>query len=175
VTDPNGAVIVRAEVTVTSNASGDTRKALTDNDGNYSVRLLPPGIYNLKVTSYGFKAVFSSIQIFITQTATFNAELLDLAEVNFDPVTVQTAPLVQADGPQLGHVVDSRAVSELPLATRNFTQLLGLSPGTAVALPDNTELGRNSQNVSVNGARRTQNNYQLNGVEAMRVGPNAAA
>src|SRR5262249_37521542 len=79
------------------------------------------------------------------------------------------APLVQAEGPQLGRVVDSRAVSELPLAARNFTQILALSPGTAVALPDNTAFGRNSQNVSVNGARRTQNNYQVNGVDANRL------
>jgi hypothetical protein len=169
VTDPNGAVIVGAEVTVSNNATGETRKALTNNEGNYSMPFLPPGIYDLKVTGHGFKAFFGSVQIFITQTATFNAELLYLAEVNFDPVTVQVAPLVQADGPQRGRVVDSRGMSELPLATRNFTQLLGLSPGTAVALPDNTELGRNSQNVSVNGARRTQNNYQLNGVDANRL------
>src|SRR5205814_8471414 len=64
-----------------------------------------------------------------------------------------SAPLIQNEGPQMGRVVDSRAVSELPLATRNFTQILALSPGTSVALPDNSALGRNSQNVSVNGAR----------------------
>jgi hypothetical protein len=52
------------------------------------------------------------------------------------------------------------------LATRNFTQILGLSPGTAVDLPDSTALGRNPQNISVNGARTTQNNYQVNGVDA---------
>ena len=66
---------------------------------------------------------------------------------------MSAAPLIQAGGPQLGRVVDSRAVAELPLATRNFTQILALSPGTFVDLPDNTALGRNSQSVSVNGAR----------------------
>src|SRR5205085_10410126 len=44
--------------------------------------------------------------------------------------------------------------------------ILGLSPGTSVDLPDNTMLGRNPQNISVNGARTTQNNYQINGVDA---------
>jgi hypothetical protein len=63
-------------------------------------------------------------------------------------------------------------VSELPLATRNFTQMLGLSPGTAVDLPDNTAVGRNSQNVSVNGARSTENNYQINGVNALSIATN---
>src|SRR5207302_4189242 len=92
-----------------------------------------------------------------------------------DPFFVQVAPFIQNDGPQLGRIVDSRAVSELPLATRNFTQILALSPGTSVALPNNTALGRNSQNVSVNGARVTQNNYQLNGVDANKLETNATA
>ncbi|HEX6729528.1 MAG TPA: hypothetical protein VF074_05935, partial [Pyrinomonadaceae bacterium] len=77
-------------------------------------------------------------------------------------------------GPQLGRVVNSRAVTELPLATRNFTQILALSAGTSAVLPDNTALGRNSLNVSVNGARVTQNNFQLNGVDANNIGTNAA-
>ena len=64
--------------------------------------------------------------------------------------------------------------SELPLATRNFTQILGLPPGTAVDLPDNTAVGRNSQNVSVNGARSTQSNFQINGVDANNINTNAA-
>src|SRR5205807_3286604 len=50
-----------------------------------------------------------------------------------------------------------------------FTQILGLSPGTAVDLPDNTALGRNAQNISVNGARTTQNSYQINGVDANNI------
>src|SRR5204863_9178398 len=96
------------------------------------------------------------------------------AEINVDPVVILFAPFVKREGPQLGRVVDSRAVSELPLATRNFTQILALSPGTSVALPDNTALGRNSQNVSVNGARVTQNNFELNGIDANRIDTNSA-
>src|SRR5205085_3963518 len=60
--------------------------------------------------------------------------------------------------------------SGLPLATRNFTQILGLSPGTATYLPDNDALGRNTQTISVNGARVTQNGVQLNGVDAASMG-----
>ena len=88
---------------------------------------------------------------------------------------MSAASFIQTAGPQLGRVVDSRAVSELPLATRNFTQFLGLSPGTAVDLPDNTAVGRNSQNVSVNEARSTQSNFQINGVDANNISTNAAA
>jgi hypothetical protein len=166
VKDQNGAVVVGAEVTAASKATGDERKVTTDSEGNYAAPLLSPGIYRVRVTANGFNsAVFDTVQVVITETTLVNAHLT-VAGVIVDPVEVRIAPLIQRDSPQLGRVVDSRAVSELPLATRNFTQILGLSPGTAVDLPDNTTLGRNPQNISVNGARTTQNTYQLNGVDA---------
>jgi outer membrane receptor protein involved in Fe transport len=175
VRDPNGAVIVGAEVTVSSNATGEERKATTDNEGSYSVPLLPPGNYHVRVRATGFQSsLCDSVQVVITETATVNAQLI-VAGIIFDPVTIRVAPLVQTDGPQLGRVVDSRAVAELPLATRNFTQILALSTGTSAALADNAALGRNSQNVSVNGARSTQNNFQLNGVDANQIHTNTSA
>ena len=169
VKDQNGAVIAGAEVTVVSKATGDERKVATDSEGNYSVPLLSPGTYRVKATAHGFNSLlFDNVQVVITETTLGNADL-SVAGVIVDPVIIRIAPLVQRDGPQLGRVVDSRAVSELPLATRNFTQILGLSPGTSVDLADNTAVGRNSQNISVNGARTTQNNYQVNGVDANNI------
>src|SRR5438094_103118 len=118
-------------------------------------------------------AVIVGAEVIITETTTLNTALT-VAGMIVDPVTVRAAPLIQTDGPQMGRVVDSRAVSELPLATRNFTQILALSPGTSVALPDNSALGRNSQNVSVNGARVTQNDFEINGIDANRIDTNSA-
>ena len=172
--DEKGAVIVGAEVTVNSKTTGDERSVSTDTDGNYNVIFLQPGTYRVSVKAAGFNsAIFASVQVVITETTTLNAQLT-VAGTTFDPVIVRIAPLIQSDGPQLGRVVNSRAVSELPLATRNFMQILALSPGTSVGLPDNTALGRNSQNVSVNGARVTQNNFEINGVDANNVGTNNA-
>src|SRR3989440_3135077 len=175
VKDERGAVIVGAEVTVTSLATAVERKVTTDTEGNYCVPLLPPGAYRVRVTANGFSsALFDSVQVVITETTTLNTALT-VAGMIVDPVTVRAAPLIQTDGPQMGRVVDSRAVSELPLATRNFTQILALSPGTSVSLPDNSALGRNSQNVSVNGARVTQNDFEINGIDANNRATNAAA
>src|SRR5438552_6295386 len=102
VRDPNSAVIVGAEVTVSSKATAEARKVITDNEGNYSVSLLPPGVYRVKVTANGFSsALFDSVQVVITETTAVNAELA-VAGVVVDPVIVRVAPLIQKDGPQLG-------------------------------------------------------------------------
>ncbi|HET8675066.1 MAG TPA: carboxypeptidase-like regulatory domain-containing protein, partial [Blastocatellia bacterium] len=172
VKDPRGARIVGAEVTVTSLATAEQRKATTDAEGNYTVPLLPPGAYRVSVAASGFKrGEVESVRVVITETSThdFNLEVGTITE---DAVISAAGSLIQTGGPQLGRVVDSRAVSELPLATRNFTQILALSPGTFAALPDNTALGRNSQSVSVNGARGTQNNFEINGIDANALSEN---
>jgi len=174
VKDQNGAVVVGADVTITSLATADERKVTTDTEGNYAVLLLSPGTYRVRITASGFNPeLFDSIRVVITETTTLNAQLT-VAGVIVDSVVVRAAPLIRTDGPQLGRVVDSRAVAELPLATRNFLQILALSPGAFADLPDNTALGRNSQSVSVNGARRTQNNFEINGIDANRLDNNSA-
>ncbi len=174
VRDEQGAAVPGAEITVASKATGDERKVTSDADGNYFVPLLPPGAYTVKVTANGFKTFVSDdVKVNITETTTLNPSL-PTGEVQ-ETVNVSAAPtVVQTEGAQLGRVVDSRTVSELPLATRNFTQILGLSPGAATYLPDNTAVGRNSQNISVNGARVTNNNFQINGIDANSMGTNSA-
>ncbi len=173
VKDEKGARIVGAEITITSNATAEHRKVTSDDQGNYSVSLLSPGTYVVKIIATGFAPTsFASVSVMITETTNADAELIPAGP---DTVSIEIDPLTQRDGPQLGRVVDTRTVSELPLATRNFTQILALSPGTSVTLADNTALGRNSQNVSVNGARVTQNNFELNGVDANYIANNAAA
>ncbi|OLE54437.1 MAG: hypothetical protein AUG51_08190 [Acidobacteria bacterium 13_1_20CM_3_53_8] len=166
VTDERGAVIVGARVTIVSEATGDEREAITNSTGSYFAAFLLPGTYRVTIIASGFEqAPFSNVKVNITETTIINAELSPARGSYI--ITINALPtLVQTDSPQLGRITDARTISTLPLATRNFTQILGLSPGTSVYLPDNTVVGRNSQNVSVNGARVTQNNFQINGVDA---------
>lgn len=173
VRDEKGARIVGALITVTSNTTASQRKATSDDQGNYSVPLLSPGTYDVKITATGFAAAsFAPVSVMITETTNIDTEMIPAGP---DTVSIEIDSLIHRDGPQLGRVVDTRTVSGLPLATRNLTQILALSPGTSVTLADNTALGRNSQNVSVNGARVTQNNFELNGIDANYIANNAAA
>jgi Carboxypeptidase regulatory-like domain/TonB-dependent Receptor Plug Domain len=175
VKDEKGAVIRGAEIIVTNKATGEVRTTTTDNEGNYIISFAPPGIYQVGIKAGGFaNMLLENVRVVITETTVVNAALAVGAVAEQSIIISSAAPLVQTDGAQLGRVVDSRAVSELPLATRNFTQILGLSPGAATYLPDNTSVGRNSQNISVNGGRVTNNNFQINGVDANSQGTNSA-
>jgi hypothetical protein len=112
VRDKSGAVFAGAEITVVSRATGEARKAASDTAGDYAVLLLPPGIYRVNVKASGFKqALIDDVQVIITQTIFVNAEL-EVGDLK-ESVTISTGPpLIQKDGPQLGRVVDSRAVSD---------------------------------------------------------------
>ncbi len=174
VMDEKGGTLPGAEVTVTNKATGETRTVVSDDSGHYNVSLLAPGLYTVGVTANGFKKfVVDDVRVNLTETSTLDSTL-SVGAVS-ESVLISAGPqLVQTEGSQLGRVVDTRAVSELPLATRNFTQILGLSAGAATYLPDNTSVGRNSQNISVNGARVTNNNFQINGIDANSMGTNSA-
>jgi hypothetical protein len=82
---------------------------------------------------------------------------------------------VQTQSSTLGGVVDQAAIESLPLANRNYTQILGLSPGVVVDLPNAAQLGSGTQNVASDGATPTANNIQFNGVDANNLAENSAA
>jgi len=175
ITDQAGSLIAQAEVTAINRTTAEVRKTKTNNHGEYVLPLLPPGSYQVMITASGFKkATLNDVLVTITERIQIDVELEVGSVLESSVAVVVTEAGVQADGPHLGRVVGSRAVSELPLATRNYTQILALSPGADVGLADNTGVGRNSQNISVNGARRTQNNFQINGVDANTIGTNSA-
>src|SRR6185503_16124594 len=114
VKDQNGDRIARAEINVKSNSSGDVRKVTADDEGNYAVSILRSGEYRVSVAAAGFApSVFDPVQIVITETTRLDATLSPLGP---DVVDVRIDNSIQQDGPQLGRIVDSRAVSELPLA-----------------------------------------------------------
>lgn len=167
VKDQRGALIVGAKVTVTNQANCEERTATTDAAGNYAFTFLAPGINRVRIAAKGFY-VFNAerVTVSITETTFLNA-VLTVAGIVVDPIIVSTdSPLIKTDSPTMGGTFRARMVSDLPVSTRNFTQLLGLVPGAATYLADNTVVGRSTQNVSVNGARVSQNNFQLNGVDA---------
>lgn len=171
--DTAGAVVPGAAVTVTNIATGATREAATGEDGGFAFLSLPPGKYKVEVSARGFKrTVVEELGVNVTQTATVN---LKLEPSTLDETVTVTAEgtLVQQESSQVGRVIESRSISQLPLPTRNFQQLLTLSPGTSASVSNNTELGRGDSVISVNGQRTTSNSVRINGVDANSVGTNS--
>jgi len=166
VRDAQGAVIVRAEVVAENSATGDKRTAITDESGDYVLTSLPPGTYQIGIAARGFaSALFSNVRAGISDTVTINA-VLKVAGATSEVTVNDAPPLVQSSSPEIGVAIDTRTLSAMPLPTRNFLQLAALVPGVSMPLTNNSAIGRNTPNFSVNGARTSQNNLQINGVDA---------
>src|ERR1019366_2028553 len=169
VTDPSGALVVGAKVTVTSDA-GVRREVTTGGNGRYTFPLLDPGAYRLEVTSSGFaSAKLQGIVVRITESSVADVAL----KVAGAPTTVSVtdeSPLVQTESSARGTVIDENEMRELPLPTRNFQQLLTLTTGTSGTLQKSSELGCGNVAVYVNGQRALSNDVVINGVDANSIG-----
>jgi Carboxypeptidase regulatory-like domain len=164
VKDPSGASIPNVTVTATSTTTGQVRTATTGGDGAYRFNLLQPGDYRLRFVANGFKtAEVGSVTLNVTETPQVDWTL-EVGAQN-EQITVEaTAEALQTQSSTLGTVVDSKAVVELPLSSRNYTQIVGLSAGVSGGVNNATQFGKGTQDYSVNGADPGQNNYQMDGV-----------
>jgi hypothetical protein len=171
VADQTGAVIPGAEIKVTSAATGEVRKALSSEEGSFTVPLLPPGLYNIDVLKPGFTLTsVKNIAVSVTETTRVPLVLAVGSESVVVNVEVSST-LVQTESSALGRVTDETVVQGLPLVSRNYTQILGLSPGVSGNLTNAGDLGRGSGGLagtgvgySAHGARTFDNNFQMNGM-----------
>ncbi len=171
VTDASGAVVPGAKVYVTSRTSGEVRTAQSGARGGYFVPLLSPGSYSVIISKSGFEtSTYPNIQIEVTETATLNVRMQIGPMRQTVSVTSGTSQL-QTVSSALGRIADERMMESLPLVSRNYTQILGLSPGVSGDINDASALGRGTTSqaaarggYSVSGAATTDNNTQMNGI-----------
>ncbi len=169
VQDAQGGVIRGAQVTVINKDTGVTVRDLeTTRAGMFSVTLLPPGNYELEVKADGFAALWiDKVAVRITETTEVPVTMSvgTLTQSITVSGTAAAVP-VQLDSATTGETIGSHTVSTLPLSTRNFLTLLTLSAGANTELFDSAALGRGQVTINVNGQRPTNNNYQLEGINA---------
>lgn len=173
VTDPSGAAVPGATVTVRNTATNLTRTASANETGSFEFSFLPVGQYGLTVESEGFqKAEVTSFNLAVDQVARVNVTLT-IGEVS-ETVTVEAGTVaLQTEDSSVGTVIDSKQVVELPLNGRSFVQLAlltpGVNPGTPGSITVRRQRGSLGQAVgmSANGARDTQNRFYFDGIEAM--------
>lgn len=174
VTDPSGGVVPGATVHVVNVATGDSHTFVSQSNGSYLAPFLAPGAYRVEVSKNGFKTVsLTGVSIAVAETSTLNVKL-ELGEVAQN-VTVSTeAQLLQTQNQALGHVTDERMVEGLPLVTRNYTQILNLSPGVSSDVNDAGAIGVGDARISSHGAVVNDNNFQMNGVSVTDLDSGAA-
>jgi hypothetical protein len=166
VRDSSGALIAGAEVTLTGAGGGSVRLVRTNGEGSFAATLLPPGSYRVEVKAAGFAPeVADSIVVRVTETTRLSLALKPGAVATEVSVDAQVAAVNTSDA-STGEAIGSGTIENLPLATRNFQQLLTLSTGTAASLNQNASLGRGDVRIEVNGQREDNNNYLIDGITA---------
>ncbi|MGA9472930.1 MAG: TonB-dependent receptor [Terriglobales bacterium] len=171
VVDSSGALVAGAQVVVTNAATGDKRTTVSQSTGGFSVPLLPPGNYSVEVSGTGFKTwIATDVSVVVSETVKVPVKLV--VGTKSETITVTDAGAeIQTESAELGSVTDSRMISNLPLAARNYLQIIGLNPGVSAELTDAGDLGRGSSSLatggggfSASGAVTNDNNFQMNGV-----------
>ncbi|HUA14721.1 MAG TPA: carboxypeptidase regulatory-like domain-containing protein [Verrucomicrobiae bacterium] len=169
VADPTGAVLSSVKVTATNEATGVSRPGQTNDSGDYVFPDLPVGTYTLTFELTGFKKdVRHSIKLDLNQVITLNMTM-QLGQTQEVVDVTSEAPLVDTTSTQLGAVMESRQVANLPLNSRDTYQLLQLQPGVMSTVGSSNTLVYGSDSpgaVSVNGGRGRANNFSVNGGDA---------
>jgi hypothetical protein len=162
VSDPSGARIAGANVTATNALTGETRKAASNDTGDYLFPVLPVGQYRVEVELKGFKKfVREGIPLSVNRNARVDA-VLEIGQVAEEVRVVGDVPLVDTRQVQVGGLVDSRRVNELPLNGRNVYDLVSILPGVSGATtPSVMDNGGNF--LRVNGSRTRHSTFLLDG------------
>ena len=172
-TDPSGGAIPAAKVTLTGVDTGISRSVTTAQDGHYTFAQVNSGDYSITAEATGFKKTVASVRVEVNQTVRLDLKL-ELGAVS-EQVEVNAAPpMLQTADSQVGGVVESKAISDLPLNGRNFTQLMVLMAGATEASQGNTVQGHYNERAggvsfSVNGQRSDYNDYLIDGFAAKEV------
>jgi len=177
--DPSGAVLPGVILHLTQGNASAEKSTTSDNNGRFDFLLLQPGTYNLQASKADFN-LGSQPNIYVHVTETLRLELhLELAtHVERTQVSAEQL-MIQLDASALGRAMNKDTISGLPLVTRNFTQITGLSPGVVAGVYNAGELGtgatalsqlgKSNDGVYVHGARSYDNNWQLDGISVSDV------
>ena len=159
VTDTTAAVVPQAKITARNLATNASRSTATDGSGSYRITSLVPGVYDVHVERAGFKTVeYSRVELTVGQVQNLSPALVPSATAETVTVHGEEVAPVDLDDAQIGNLVKSQQIEDLPLILRDPYQLILLSPG---ANQGNSIL----QGLSVNGSRERNNNFLLDGTD----------
>src|SRR5271156_1344382 len=191
VTDPSGAVISGASVTATNVETGVAATLTTNTQGFYSFQSLPLGNYTISVQQSGFKGYSQTGLILNVNDALVIDVRLAVGATTEKVEVLSDALHVDTESTQMGEVITGKTMTDVPLVSRSYTDLLGLQPGVAQTASQMSGAyagpfisagfaaplvsgDLNSGAVSVNGMRESENGFILNGVLVQEMGYSGA-
>ncbi len=176
ITDPNGAVIPQATVTIVLNGtSGQSRVVKTNGSGNYTATNLPAGTYTITISTPNFETFSDhNVVLNVAQTRTVDAQLHVGSEGQTVTVEDHSVAVDTESSSQAG-TISGTQLRELELVNRNFQQLVTLQPGVVNLLGDQPGFGgiNSVSTISVNGARTSANNWSVDGADINDSGSNS--
>src|SRR5882757_8853022 len=182
VTDPTGAVVPNAKVTATNVDTNIETPTTTNSDGIYNIAFLQIGNYKLTVEVPGFAtATYGPFALETAQIAKVDVKMgLSSAQQKVS-VEAEVVPLLNTETPMLATTLDTRAIENMPLVSRNLIALTMFLPGAISTNPNGfvNQAGVSgpisaNQTVSVNGNRQQANNYLLDGMDVNQTLDNIA-
>ncbi len=181
VKDSAGAVVPGATVTVTIPSKDDlvVRTVTTNDNGEFTAANVPVNVYNISVEAPNFKkSVSTNVKVDVGQRR--NVEIALTAGNISEVVTVEADRVsVELNTPTVGTTINGDQARELPINNRNWVQLITLAPGVSSNLADQVYVGTtnpdgqaNTMQISVNGARSSQNTFTVDGADVTDRGSN---
>src|SRR5580704_15443346 len=163
VTDPSGASVTGAKITLTNPATGLQRTATSNGTGLYQFLDVPPGDYRLDATATGFAAyLVPKVTLVVSTPSTILIRMQVAGATQTVNVEAET-PLINRTDASLGNTLEQDQIAELPIADRNVVQLLSLQAGVAY-LGNQLNQDTDTRSGAVNGLRSDQSNVTLDGI-----------
>ena len=166
ITDPTGAAVSGAKLTIRSLDTGQVRETLTTADGTYVAPELSLGTYIVTVEAAGFKkSSTSGVKVAVAAETRVDAVLQPGDVATTVEVSGDVLPLVETTTNNMGGVIESSVAASLPVNGRDYTKLIYLVPGVAGSPDQISDSPGSFGTFSLNGARGRANNFLLDGTD----------
>jgi hypothetical protein len=166
VTDPSGAVVPGAKVTVKNTGTGLERSTETSADGSYSLPELPIGTYTVTVTQSGFQTfVATGVTVDVASDRRVDAAMKTGAISTRVEVSGDLLPQVETTSAELGGTLTAGTIESLPVNGRDYQKLIYLNPGVAGSPDQISDSPGSYGTFSMNGSRGRANNFLLDGTD----------
>jgi hypothetical protein len=179
ITDPTGAAIAKAAITLVNPNTGVKQSVVADDHGSYSFPVLPVGSYVLEVNHPGFKP-YRRTGIVLDTSRALQLDVVLLVGERSDAINVSDSAVhLETSSSQMGEVINSEQMSAVPLDGRSYTDLLslqaGVAPATSITSSTVQDVGAsalspsgdlNPGTISINGQREFANAFIVNGSDA---------